>query len=45
MRSIKPVLAALAQARTRTAPLYASWCELNAERYLSANDDTASIGS
>jgi hypothetical protein len=29
MRSINPVLAALAQARARTAPLYARWCELN----------------
>lgn len=29
MRSINPVLAALAQARARTAPLFAKWCELN----------------
>ena len=29
MQPINPVLAALAQARARTAPLYARWCELN----------------
>lgn len=29
MRANNPVLAALAQARARTAPLYARWCELN----------------
>lgn len=29
MQSINPVLAALAQARARAAPLYAKWCELN----------------
>lgn len=29
MRSINPVLAALAQARARSAPLFARWCELN----------------
>lgn len=28
MRSIGPVLTALAQARARSAPLYAKWCEL-----------------
>ncbi len=29
MQPINPVLGALAQARARTAPLYARWCELN----------------
>src|SRR5437660_10842537 len=29
MRSINPVLAALAQARHHAAPLFARWCELN----------------
>lgn len=36
MRSPNPVLAALAQARMRAAPLFAKWCELNATSFCPA---------
>jgi len=52
MRSINPVLVALAQARTRTAPLFARWCELNGASFCPARPadiarfvfDCASLG-
>ena len=33
---INPVLAALAQARLRAAPMFARWCELNAKQFCPA---------
>jgi hypothetical protein len=52
MRSINPVLAALAQARTQAAPLFARWCELNGAPFCPARpadvfrfvSDCASLG-
>lgn len=37
---INPVLAALAQARLRTAPMFARWCELNTEPFFPAAPQT-----
>ena len=52
MRSINPVLAALAQARARAAPIFARWCELNGAPFCPARpadvarfvSDGASLG-